>query len=150
MKAKLYILAALPMVVLLGVIGLSIWLRKRAASPRAAALAEKLGVRQADEMERMIQYKAAALAYAVVVWILVLYSFYVVLIQKESVPLSNAAVLAGLLTQSIATLVLRHRSTAGDEEYRPYPLWKTLALLFAVGVATAAVGGVIAIVVLAW
>lgn len=150
MNAKLYILMALPLVVLFGVLIFMYKLSRNKTSAHAAALAEKLGVRQADEMERMIQYKAAALAYAVVVWILVLYSFYVVLIQKESVPLSNAAVLAGLLTQSIATLVLRHRSTAGDEEYRPYPLWKTLALILAIGVATAAVGAVIAIVVLAW
>ena len=27
------------------------------------------------------------------------------------------------------TAVLRYRSTKGDEEYKPYPLWKTLLLL---------------------
>lgn len=42
-------------------------------------------------------------------------------------PLSNLILLAGLLTQAVAVPVLRHRSTEGDEEYKPYPLWKTFA-----------------------
>ncbi|MDR3766935.1 MAG: hypothetical protein Q3Y08_07905, partial [Butyricicoccus sp.] len=146
----LYILMALPLLVLAGVLVFIYKLGRNKTSPRAAALAEKLGVRQADEMERLIQYKAATLAYAVVVWMLVLYSFYVVLIRKESMPLTNLAVLAGLLTQCIATLVLRHRSTAGDEEYHPYPMWKTLLLVVAISAVIAAIGAGITIVVLAW
>ena len=150
MNGKLYVLMALPFVVLFGVIGFVCWLRKKDTSPGAASLAEKLGVRQVDEMERMIQYKAASLAYAVVVWLLVLYGLYVVLIRKKAMPLTNLAVLAGLFTQCIATLVLRHRSTVGDEEYHPYPLWKTLLIVVGISAVIAVLGAGIVIVVLTW
>ena len=150
MDGKLYVLMALPFVVLFGVIGFVCWLRKKDTSPRAAALAEKLGVRQVDEMERMIQYKAATLAYAVVVWLLVLYGLYVVLIRKKAMPLTNLAVLAGLFTQCIATLVLRHRSTVGDEGYHPYPLWYILLILVGISAVIAVLGAGIVIVVLTW
>ena len=38
MNGKLYVLMALPFVVLFGVIGFVCWLRKKDTSPRAAAL----------------------------------------------------------------------------------------------------------------
>ena len=70
MSAKFYILLALPFVVIAGVFAFMIWVGK-GKSPRATAFADKLGVLngmgKADEMERMIQYKAISWAYLVVV-----------------------------------------------------------------------------------
>ena len=76
-------------------------------------------------------------------------NFYEVFVRKQSLPLSNIALLAGILTQSIATLVLRWRKTRGDEEYDAYPIWKTLLWVFAFGLGAAAVGMVIIAAVLA-
>ena len=153
MSAKFYILLALPFVVIAGVFAFMIWVGK-GKSPRATAFADKLGVLngmgKADEMERMIQYKAVSWAYLVVVLGLAGLNFYEVFANKGRLPVSNLVLLAGILTQAIAVLVLRHRSTEGDEEYKPYPLWKTFALVLGISAAIGVAGGVIVIAVLAW
>lgn len=124
---------AIPFLVIVLCFGFAVWLAKG-----KSALAQRLSVRfgavkKADEMERQIQYKAVSLAYMVVMLGLLCLTFYSVFVKGESMPLSNAVLLAGVLTQSIAVLVLRHRNTAGDEEYKAYPIWKTL--LWIVGFA---------------
>ena len=153
MGSKFYILLALPFVVIAGVFDLMFWVA-RAKSPRAAGWAEKLGALngagRADEMERMIQYKAVSWAYLVVVLGLAGLNFYEVFAKEGKLPVSNLVLLAGLLTQAVAVLILRHRSTAGDEEYKPYPLWKTFAWIFGISAAVGVAGGVIVIAVLAW
>lgn len=151
MGAKTIVLMALPFLVLAGAVGFACWLGKsRGASPRASAWAERLGVGQADEMERQIQYRAVSIAYAVVQALLVGIGFYEVFVRDAPLPLSHLALLAGVLTQSLATLALRHRSTVGDEEYKPYPLWKTLLWIGVVSGAVALFGMLCAIGVLAW
>ena len=82
------------------------------------------------KLERMIQYKAVSWAYLVVVLGLAGLNFYEVFAKEGKLPVSNLVLLAGLLTQAVAVLILRHRSTAGDEEYKAYPLWKTFAWIF--------------------
>lgn len=149
MRVKMLILMALPFVVLIGTLAFAIWTAK-SGSPRASRLADRFGiVRQADEMERQIGYQAIGIAYNVVLFALLGINFYEVFVRKQSLPLSNIALLAGILTQSIATLVLRWRKTRGDEEYDVYPLWKTLLWVFAFGLGAAAVGMVIIAAVLA-
>ena len=143
------ILMALPFVVLIGTLAFAIWTAK-SGSPRATRLADRFGiVRQADEMERQIGYQAIGIAYNVVLFALLGINFYEVFVRKQSLPLSNIALLAGILTQSIATLVLRWRKTRGDEEYDAYPIWKTLLWVFAFCLGAASVGMVITIAVLA-
>ena len=153
MSAKFYILLALPFVVIAGVCAFVFWVA-RARRPRAAGWAEKLGVLngagRADEMERMIQYKAVSWAYLVVILGLAGLNFYEVFANEGKLPVSNLVLLAGILTQAIAVLVLRHRSTEGDEEYKPYPLWKTFAWVLGISAAIGVAGGVIVIAVLAW
>lgn len=58
--------------------------------------------------------------------------------------------LMGVLTQSIAVLILRHRSTAGDDEYKPYPLWKTFLIVLVFSLIVAGLGAGLAIAVMAW
>ena len=74
MGAKTYVLMALPILVLVGMIALFVCLG-RSRSPRLAAWADRLGLsfgaRRADEMERMIQYKAVSAAYLVVIFALI-------------------------------------------------------------------------------
>ena len=153
MGPKFYILVALPFIVIAGVFAFMFWVT-RAKSPRAAGWAEKLGVLngagRADEMERMIQYKAVSWAYLVVILGLAGLNFYEVFANDGKLPVSNLVLLAGILTQAIAVLVLRHRSTEGDEEYKPYPLWKTFAWVLGISAAIGVAGGVIVIAVLAW
>ena len=153
MGPKFYILVALPFIVIAGVFAFMFWVT-RAKSPRAAGWAEKLGVLngagRADEMERMIQYKAVSWAYLVVSLGLAGLNFYEVFANEGKLPVSNLVLLAGILTQAIAVLVLRHRSTEGDEEYKPYPLWKTFAWVLGISAAIGVAGGVIVIAVLAW
>lgn len=151
MGAKMYILMALPVVVLVGIFAFVFWTAK-AKSPQAAAWAEKFGVqgRKADEMERLIQYKAVSWAYLVVIFGLAGLNFYELFAHSGKLPLCNLVLLAGLLTQAVAVLVLRHRSTQGDEEYQPYPLWKTFLWIFGVSAAIGVAGGVITIAVLSW
>ena len=121
---------------------------------RGRAWAEKLGVLngagRADEMERMIQYKAVSWAYLVVILGLAGLNFYEVFANDGKLPVSNLVLLAGILTQAAAVLILRHRSTEGDEEYKPYPLWKTFAWVLGISAAIGVAGGVIVIAVLAW
>ena len=149
MRVKMLILMALPFVVLIGTLAFAIWTAK-SGSPRATRLADRFGiVRQADEMERQIGYQAIGIAYNVVLFALLGINFYEVFVRKQSLPLSNIALLAGILTQSIATLVLRWRKTRGDEEYDAYPIWKTLLWVFAFCLGAASVGMVITIAVLA-
>ena len=153
MGTKFYIIAALPLLAFAGVFAFVIWAGK-GKSPRAAAAAQKLdalnGAGRADEMERMIQYKAVSWAYLVVILGLAGVNFYELFAGSGKMPLSNLILLAGLLTQAVAVLVLRHRSTEGDEEYKPYPLWKTFAWIFGISAAIGVAGGVLVIAVLAW
>ena len=105
MGSKFYILVALPFIVIAGVFAFMFWVA-RAKSPRAAGWAEKLGVLKgagrADEMERMIQYKAVSWAYLVVILGLAGLNFYEVFANDGKLPVSNLVLLAGLLTQSVA------------------------------------------------
>ena len=153
MGTKFYIIAALPLLAFAGVFAFVIWAGK-GKSPRAAAAAQKLGALngagRADEMERMIQYKAVSWAYLVVILGLAGVNFYELFAGSGKMPLSNLILLAGLLTQAVAVLVLRHRSTQGDEEYKPYPLWKTFAWILGISAAIGVAGGVLVIAVLAW
>ena len=153
MEPRLYILMALPFVVIAGVFVFMFWVAK-GKSPRAAGWAERLsvlnGAGRADEMERMIQYKAVSWAYLVVVLGLAGLNFYEVFANNGKLPVSNLVLIAGLLTQAVAVLILRHRSTQGDEEYKPYPLWKTFAWVLGISAAIGIVGGVLVIAVLAW
>ena len=153
MGPRLYILMALPFVVIAGVFVFMFWVAK-GKSPRAAGWAERLsvlnGAGRADEMERMIQYKAVSWAYLVVVLGLAGLNFYEVFANDGKLPVSNLVLIAGLLTQAVAVLILRHRSTQGDEEYKPYPLWKTFAWIFGISAAIGIAGGVLVIAVLAW
>lgn len=145
---KFYVLVSLPVVVLFLVFGFVFWVGK-SKSGRAKALADVFGVRKMDEMERVIQYKAVSIAYNVVLFALLGITFYSVFVKGESMPLSNLALLLGMLTQSGAVLVLRHRSTKGDEEYQPYPLWKTVLWIVGISVVIGTVGGLLVIVTLA-
>ena len=79
MGAKSYILMALPIVFLVGFLALFIWIGRRRPL-RFTALANKLGLRpgmqRADEMERLIQYKAISIAYTVMLFGLLGCTFY--------------------------------------------------------------------------
>lgn len=153
MGAKLYVLIALPFIVIACVFAFMFWIA-RAKSPRAAGWAERFGVlngmQRADEMERMIQYKAVSWAYMVVILGLAGLNFYELFANDGKLPVSNLVLLAGILTQAIAVLVLRRRSTEGDEEYHPYPLWKTLLWVLGISAAIGVAGGVLVIAILAW
>lgn len=154
MGAKAYVLMALPVLVLVGLITLFVYLG-RSRSPRLAAWADRLGLslgaRRADEMERMIQYKAVSAAYLVVLFALLGCSLYDSFVRHAAgmQPYTLIAVM-GVLTQSVAVLILRHRSTAGDDEYKPYPLWKTLLLVLVFSLAVAGLGAGLAIAVMVW
>lgn len=148
MTPKYWILMALPLVVLGLTMGLAVGISK-GKSERCKAVADRLGMRKADEMERQIQYKSVAIAYNVVLFALLGITYYSVFIKQESMPLSNLALLLGVLTQAVATLVLRHRSTEGDEEYPSYPLWKTFLWIFGIAALIICLGGALVIVVLA-
>lgn len=145
---KYVILGALPFVVMGLVLGLVLWMGK-SKSPRAVALAERLGIRKADEMERMIQYRSVEIAYLAVMVSLLGITCYSVFVKGESIPLSNLALLIGVFTQAGAVLVLRHRSTQGDEEYRTAPLWQTTLLILGFAAVIGAIGIIITTVVLA-
>lgn len=152
MGAKLYVLIALPFIVIAGVFAFMFWIA-RAKSPRAAGWAEKLGVLnsvgKADEMERMIQYKAVSWAYVVVLFGLLGITIYESWVEGESgLPASTLVMLAGVLTQCFAVLILRHRSTEGDEEYKPYPLWKTMLFVIGISACVAVVGMLLCILIL--
>lgn len=146
---KLFVLCSLPIVLLVGIIAFFIWLRCD-KSPEAKRIAARFGVVEADEMERQIQYQAASVGYAVVMCMLGLYNLYVVAVRREPMPLSNLALLAGLFTQCIAVLVLRRRLTAGDEEYKPYPIWKSVLWTVLIAVISILLGSMLTVGVLLW
>lgn len=55
---------------------------------------------------------------------------YIGWVKQEGINnIALAAILAAFAVQTGVTAVLRYRSTKGDEEYKPHPLWKTLLLL---------------------
>lgn len=146
---KLFVLCSLPVILLVGIVAFFIWLRCD-KSPEAKRVAARFGVVEADEMEKQIQYRAASVGYAVVMCSLALYNLYVVAVRREPMPPSNLALLAGLLTQCIAVLVMRRRLTAGDEEYKPYPLWKSVLWTVLIAVVCAALGGALTVGILVW
>lgn len=158
MKIKMYLLMALPLIILGGILAFSVWLGKKdwrngkEPRPWVIGVAERIGLQpgmnRADEMERMIQYKAVSWAYLVVMIGLAALNFYEVFVNGGKLPLTNLILLAGVLTQSISVLVLRNRSTQGDEEYKLYPLWKTLAIVLGFSVAVAALGALFAIAIM--
>ena len=124
---------------LFGIVALSIWVWQ-SSSPRAKVLGEKLGFHKADEMERAIQYKATSYAYCVLMLTIVAEGNYRVLIKGEKMPLTILLAMAAIGVQCISILVLRHRNTAGDEEYRAYPFWKTMLWIAVFAAAVAAIG----------
>ena len=68
--------------------------------------------------------------------------------MKRWYTIGMMVLLAGLLTQSVAVLILRYRSTKGDAEYKPHPLWKTLLLIAAIVIGGTAVCFLLLIMVL--
>ena len=151
---KTWVLMAIPFAMFLLVMGVSVWLGKRRYQagkppvPWLMQLADRLAVGKVDEMERMIRYKASSWAYLAVVVGLLVVNFYE-LHRSGTLPLSHGVIVVGLLTQGVASLILRHRATQGDEEYKPYPLWKTFAVVLGLAAAGAAIGMLLVIVVLA-
>ena len=152
MGMKTVILMALPFLVLLCVLGFSCWLgAKRKTSEKVDQWAERLGMTgSSEEQEREIGHRATQIAFNVTLVILVCVNCYEVFVMDKPLPLSNLALLTGILTQSLAMLVLRHKNAAQNEQNPPYPLWKTILLLVLIGGSTALIGMLITAVVLAW
>lgn len=90
---------------------------------RARAVAERHWKKVPDEMERMVDGKAARMGFWTMVYGLMIWSGYSIYIQGR-MPVAPVIILMGTAwLQSIYSAVLRYRSTQGDEEYRP-PIWK--------------------------
>ena len=121
----LLVVRVLPFLILILVGALFIWMRTD-GSPQSRQAGERFGIVEADEMERQIRSKAMGIAYQVLLDFLVLYQCYTSLFTDNYEPWVGLAILIAIAVQGSATLVLRHRNTAGDEEYRPYPVWKTV------------------------
>ena len=130
------ILPVLPLVLL---IAFGIWIRA-GRSPQAARMAERFDIRKQDEMEKEIQRKSLIASYYAMLCILGAYMLYKAWIERAGIGnVAFAAIFVAALTKGVATFVLRWRSTAGDEEYQPYPVWKTLLLLAAIVIGGTAV-----------
>ena len=115
-------------------------------------MAERFGVRQRDDMGKEIEQKSLKAAYYTMLCVLGAYLLYVAWVRQEGIAnIAFAVILAAALVKAAVTLLLRWRSTRGDEEYRPYPLWKTLLLLAAVVlIGVAAVFLLLLAVLAAW
>ena len=130
------LITVLPFLLLALLIAFGIWMRTE-TSPQAARMAERFGIRKQDEMEKAIQQKALIASYYAMLCVLGAYALYKAWVEQAGINnIAYAAIFAAVLTKAAATLILRWRSTAGDEEYQPYPAWKTLLL-----VATVVVSG---------
>ena len=130
------ILPVLPLVLL---IAFGIWIRA-GRSLQAARMAERFDIRKQDEMEKEIQRKSLIASYYAMLCILGAYMLYKVWIECAGIGnIAFAAIFVAALTKGGATFVLRWRSAAGDEEYQPYPVWKTLLLLAAIVIGGTAV-----------
>ena len=130
------ILPVLPLVLL---IAFGIWMRAE-RSQQAARMAERFDIRKQDEMEKEIQRKSLIASYYAMLCILGAYMLYKAWIERAGIGnVAFAAIFAAALTKGVATFVLRWRSTAGDEECQPYPVWKTLLLLAAIVIGGTAV-----------
>ena len=145
------LITVLPVLLLALLFTFAAWMRVD-RSPEAASMAERFGVRQRDEMEKEIEQKSLKAAYYTMLCILGAYLLYVAWVRQEGIAnIAFAAILAAALVKAAVTLLLRWRSTSGDEEYRPYPLWKTLLLLMAVVlIGVAAVFLLLLAVLAAW
>ena len=145
------LITVLPVLLLALLFAFAAWMRVD-RSPEAASMAERFGVRQRDEMEKEIEQKSLKAAYYAMLCVLGAYLLYVAWVRQEGIAnIAFAAILAAALVKAAVTLLLRWRSTRGDEEYRPYPLWKTLLLLAAVVlIGVAAVFLLLLAVLAAW
>lgn len=115
------------------------FLLAKGRSPRAKAMAEKLGFRKADEMEQKLQDQSVRIAYLVLLTGLVAENWYTAVVQGEqsrSMPLLALAI----VVQAVSLLVLRRRAVEGDEEYREWPLWRTLAVVLLIAAVITVVG----------
>lgn len=115
------------------------FLLAKGKSPRVRAMADKLGFRKADEMEQKLQDQSVRIAYFVLLAGLLAENWYTALVrgeQSRSMPLLALAI----VVQAVSLLVLRCRAVEGDEEYREWPLWATLAVLLAIAAVITVVG----------
>lgn len=116
---------------------------------QAKQMREQLNVPEKDEMEHAIHHKSITAAYYVMLCVLGAYMLYTEWVKQEGIDnIAFAAILAAFAVQTGVTAVLRYRSTRGDEEYKPHPLWKTLLLLAAIVIGGAAVCLLLLIMVL--
>lgn len=119
----------IPLLVLAALGVWSVWLG-RGGSVRAKQMREQLNMPEKDEMERAIHHKSITAAYYAMLCVLGVYMLYIGWVKQEGINnIALAAILAAFAVQTGVTAVLRYRSTKGDEEYKPHPLWKTLLLL---------------------
>lgn len=115
------------------------FLLAKGKSSRVRAMADKLGFRKADEMEQKLQDQSVRIAYFVLLAGLLAENWYTALVrgeQSRSMPLLALAI----VVQAVSLLVLRRRAVEGDEEYREWPLWATLAVLLAIAAVITVVG----------
>ncbi len=140
--------AVIPLLVLAVLVVWSLWLG-RGSSVQAKQMREQLNVPEKDEMEHAIHHKSITAAYYVMLCVLGAYMLYMGWVKQEGIDnIAFAAILAAFAVQTGVTAVLRYRSTRGDEEYKPHPLWKTLLLLAAIVTGGAAVCFLLLIMVL--
>lgn len=101
-------------------------------SPRLWAIAQKFGYRKVDEMERRINETSMMVSYQLLKLGLLIDAGYHALAKNEMSTSGNLFVMA-VAAEYYVSCILNRRNTAGDEEYKPYPLWKSaLKVLFGV------------------
>lgn len=138
----------IPLLMLAALAVWSFWLG-RGGSMRAKQMREQLNVPEKDEMEHVIHQKAITAAYYAMLCVLGAYMLYTGWVKQEGINnIAFAAILAAFAVQTGVTAVLRYRSTKGDAEYKPHPLWKTLLLLAAIVIGGTAVCFLLLIMVL--
>ena len=146
---RMIIAGSIPFLMLVLIFTGTVWMQK-SKSPKAKQMATRFGMVKMDEMEKEIQQKSILIAYNVVLYALLGYTFYSQFVKHEMHPVTLTIAIAGILTQAFTTLILRYRSTKGDEDYQPYPIWKTLLWIACITVGLTAVGAFIVFTVRAW
>lgn len=149
MAMRMIIACSIPLLMLVLIFAGTVWMQK-SKSPKVKRMTTRLGMVKMDEMEKEIQQKSIQIAYNVVLYALLGYTFYSQFVKHEMHPVTLLIAVAGILTQGFATLILRYRSTKGDEDYQPYPIWKTLLWIACITVGLTAVGSFIVFTVIAW
>lgn len=105
---------------------------------------KKLGIHQADEMERYILFKAQRNAYLFLTAALLAWSLWesrrVYVFHSRLNPLPCLLLVTAALIQALSRLLLTRRAVKDDEDsYETAPLMKTVMLLCAAAGAAAAV-----------